>query len=696
MTTAISTRRAPHPIPADTLVLREQQLLDEVDLADTSRFGDMIWDLRPVNHQAHRRRFILNFPTLPEPYQQVAKELFFALLAGESPAGEARPKLGTLRGLFTQVKKFLAWADARGRRSLTEMNTDDLAAYQTWLLKQDLGPGQRGAHRRAARLFWLYRAVLHSDRLELDPQRLESWSTDNSKVTTGLENRTDRIPEQVISPLLIWALRWVRDYSADLLAARDEWRPLHNQGKENHPTSTRHTRAETKAAFERLLKDYRAAGRPLPGTGDGQINEKFLARQINRHHSSMRYPTTHAMLTAATAELGVAEDTYLFTPAQQHPHGTPWKTAFRFAEVERWSRLLQTACYIVIAYLSGMRDSEVKHLRRGCISHRFDRDDRIARRTITSLAFKGEHSPLGTAATWVVSDSVDLAVTVLEHLQEPDATYLFAPLPGSPGYRGTDRSSTTSTTNKALNAFVDWINEHCANHNRPDGVPLVRRQRWTLSTSQFRRTLAWFIARRPGGTIAGAIQYRHHSIQMFEGYAGTSDSGFRAEVEAERTLERGERLLAMIEGHEHLDLRGPAAGEAQTRLANLDRKIAYAGSVVTDPKRLAKIMRRDDPKIYFGQFVTCVYDPNKALCRRQLATDDAAAMPDLGTCQPLRCRNVALTDANLDALTDQLTKLDNLLHVGDALAPYVAHRLTEQYQDLTAMLTAAGHLQADQ
>jgi hypothetical protein len=31
----------------------------------------------------------------------------------------------------------------------------------------------------------------------------------------------------------------------------------------------------------------------------------------------------------------------------------------------------------------------------------------------------------------------------------------------------------------------------------------VRRQRWRLSTIQFRRTLAWFIARRPGGTIAG-------------------------------------------------------------------------------------------------------------------------------------------------------------------------------------------------
>src|SRR6266536_212347 len=84
-------------------------------------------------------------------------------------------------------------------------------------------------------------------------------------------------------------------------------------------------------------------------------------------------------------------------------------------------------------------------------------------------------------------------------------------------------------------AFVDWINAHCHTYGLPDRIPLVGGQRWHLTTSQFRRTLAWFIARRPGGAIAGAIQYRHQRVQMFEGY-GTSRSGFRAEVEAEQAL----------------------------------------------------------------------------------------------------------------------------------------------------------------
>jgi hypothetical protein len=277
----------------------------------------------------------------------------------------------------------------------------------------------------------------------------------------------------------------------------------------------------------------------------------------------------------------------------------------------------------------------------------------------------------------------------VEKLQPPDAKYLFTTLAATQGWRGSDRSMTNKCTNTNLNELVDWINVYCAAHNRDDSIPLVRRQRWRLSTSQFRRTLAWFIARRSGGSIAGTIQYRHHSIQMFEGYAGTSESGFRGEVEAEQTLERGERLLAIIENHEHHDLQGPAASEAEIRLTNLQRSRAYTGSVINDRRRLLRIMRREDPHIYLGHFVTCIYNPEKALCRRQLTADGHQAMPDLASCQPLDCRNVALTADNLKVLTDQLHKLDTHLANADLLPPYVAHRLAQQRRNLAALIDTA-------
>ncbi len=47
---------------------------------------------------------------------------------------------------------------------------------------------------------------------------------------------------------------------------------------------------------------------------------------------------------------------------------------------------LQSACYIVIAYLSGMRDSEIKHLKRGCVRIHRDSTGAAYRWTITSRA----------------------------------------------------------------------------------------------------------------------------------------------------------------------------------------------------------------------------------------------------------------------------------------------------------------------
>jgi hypothetical protein len=95
---------------------------------------------------------------------------------------------------------------------------------------------------------------------------------------------------------------------------------------------------------------------------------------------------------------------------------------------------------------------------------------------------------------------------------------------------------------------------------------------------------------------------------------GTSDGGFRAEVESEQAIARGEHLLALIDQHDHGPLTGPAADEALRRLEELGEHQRLAGQVVTDPRRLERLMKRHDPAIYPGKYVTCVYSHAKALC----------------------------------------------------------------------------------
>ncbi|MFE9604535.1 hypothetical protein [Streptomyces hokutonensis] len=270
----------------------------------------------------------------------------------------------------------------------------------------------------------------------------------------------------------------------------------------------------------------------------------------------------------------------------------------------------------------------------------------------------------------------------MDRLVPPGHQRLFSVLASSNHYLRTDpnRSKTSTQTVDDLKSFMDWINDYCTRHGRSDVIPPVNGRRWPVTTRQFRRTLAWFIARRPGGTIAGAIAYRHPSVQMFEGYAGTSESGFRPEVEAEQALARGQQFVDLVAAGEHQRLTGPAAEEAELRLAEFAQHADFRGKVVTDPVRLKRLMARRDPHIYPGGFVTCVHVPERALCHR----DDAG--PSLSDCQPLRCRNVALNADNREALATHLRHLDDALADGDALAPFPRRRMQQQHNEITTFL----------
>lgn len=696
MAVGITRDVCPPAARAERLVLAEMMLRDGKDLESTARFSDDVWDLTPAVHQAHQSSCKLYFDTLPAAFREVGKELFFAFLAGPLLPGQSRTGIGRIRSHFTQVKTFLEWIDSRGLRALGDLAATDLDAFNVFVASKDLSDTSRRALRTAARAFWIYRQQLSTDHLTLDPYTLEGW-TRAGRENKGTENLTDRIPPQVISPLLMWSLWLIDEVGPDLIAARREWKPLFMVIAR---PSARERLAQTWSApgflgagstwsegFLALLDWYRAQGRQLPGDGRGGVNRKFLARQVGRGRHGWS-PRDRSWLDDAVAELGVADDAYLSTPITGRLDGQPWTTQIRYGDVPVLAIMVRTACYVVIAYLSGMRDSEIKHLRRGCISRRRDTDGNVVRRMITSLAFKGESSPAGVPATWVISEPVERAVHLLEQLQEPDIDYLITPLPGSVGYNYANYGHFALTNTSTLESFkklCHWINDYCTKHGRTDGIPLVRGKVWVLNTSQFRRTLAWFIARQPGGSIAGAIQYRHHSIQMFEGYAGTSDSGFRAEVEAEQTIERGDQLRALIENHEHEDLAGPSAREARGRIADFQRKVWFHGTVVTDRKRMALIMKRDDPKIYFGEFVACVYNPDKALCRKQIV-GKAGVAPDLGDCKPFQCPNVAVTPANLSALHRHLRELDTHLQLQPVLAPYLLDRLQRQHTEITQFL----------
>ena len=172
---------------------------------------------------------------------------------------------------------------------------------------------------------------------------------------------------------------------------------------------------------------------------------------------------------------------------------------------------------------------------------------------------------------------------------------------------------------------------------------------------------------------------------MFEGYAGTSDSGFRAEVESEQALARGEQLLAMIDQHEHTNLAGPAAGEAARRLQEFGQHASFRGTVISDEHRLRRLMARNDPAIYPDKYVTCVHTHATALCQ-QRRDHRGALRPDIGSCKPLACRNVALSPDNIANLRAEITHIDRDLAARPLLPPLLRHQLQSRRNDIETFL----------
>jgi integrase len=670
----------------DIFVLHARPLREGATLEHSPRFTEDLWCLTAAVPQQHQNALTLNFDVLPAHYRQVTKELCYAMLSGPLPPAERRLSISTVHRSLNELKRFYVWLQARKPgRALAGLTEADLHDYQLHLLVTVANTQVRHDARRAVRLLWRYRDNLSTDRLPFDPRHIDGWS--EPAASGPAENATDRIPEPVLGPLITWALRFVDDFAPDVLAANQRWCELHDHSRRNPPginTGIRHK-------LERLLDGHRERGEPLPGRKD-QPNMNFLACLLGCHVTTLgRYRTE---IDAAAEELGIAAYSAFDIPITGTVDGRPWTEGIVSDHqvphgLAHLSRLLQIACYVLIAYLSGARDSEIKHLRRGCLRTERDTRDTAYRWKITSLAFKGERDPNGVEATWVIGHPAARAISVLEQLQPPETDLLFAGLLNGSGVgsvsRGSNGALSNPTTNDTLNDFVTWINNYCTDHSRNDGIPQINGKDWRLISRQFRRTLAWFIARRPGGAVAGAIAYRHQAIQMFEGYAGTSDSGFRAEVESEQALARGEHLLAMIDQHEHKTLAGPAGEEAQRRLEQFGEQARFAGSVITDQHRLKRLMRRDDPAIYPDTYLTCVFNPDKALCLKHRGHQDRP-QPSLSNCRPLDCHNVALTTDNTTAWRAEITTIDQQLTSKPPLPPLLADRLRARRTTITDFL----------
>jgi hypothetical protein len=352
---------------------------------------------------------------------------------------------------------------------------------------------------------------LISDRLSVDPRHLDGWHESRA---TAPENATDRIPESVHGPLLTWAVRFVDDWAEDVLAADRLWRVLRD------PTRYYGAGRNSGAGddIHRVFGEYLTHQRPLPGYR-GQINVNFLAGLAGVSRKAIRLHRGEIAKVATV--VGIDAETYFPITITGQLDERPWLEGI--TNDHRPNHGLHTLARMLMASRICPDRVPIRRAPRSSTfvavasaSSEIPRANPIAGKSPAWPS--GENDPNGVEATWTVGAPAARAI-ILQRLQPPETDLLFACLARSPGHKptvaATNAALTTKATNIQLAKLIEWINDYCTVHSRADRIPLVNNRPWRPSTRQFRRTLAWFIARRPGGAIAGAICYRHQAVQMF-------------------------------------------------------------------------------------------------------------------------------------------------------------------------------------
>lgn len=697
------------PAP-DTLVLPSHRLRPGIDPDRLPRLRDEVWLLSYMMRKETVRPQIVNWGKCSEAFRASLMRVGWAVLNIPTPAVLLQEKASravmsprALRMTFSFWMDFARWLVERGVTALDSVTQDDLGEYAEDI--RAYGRSWRHDRRalKALTRIWGYAPfLLPQDRLVMPP-----WEDPHAVMTDFLGSNDDsdggeaNIPivhPAVMSPLLVWALRMVMDLGPDILAAWHERQRLLDRIPEKSPRGSLWV-------VVHYLRDLIGKGEPLPAFSGFQTRGATAAARAR----SGREPLPSLNQQFITGTLGVSVhaftaarrsvrdelearhfglDAPLAVPIAGRIGDRPWTESIDFDEVKDLVLHLSTAALILTSYLSGMRPEEVLHLVRGCCT-REERKDGTVRYNVRGLHFKsaidkdGNTIPEGVMRPdpWVVLEFVASAVAVVEELETGDLIF-------SRGFSWGARASadggdavTPDMAVKRIRTFTVWANEMAVRHERPHEL-IPQDPDGPVALRRFRRTIAWFIYRQPGGRIAAAVQFGHAATLMAESYAGRSKMDMLDVLDFEKGLALADALSAAggrIAAGEGVS--GPAAGRYITAATEFENR--YAGSYM-GKRELRQLVSNPKLQVYESPraFLTCNFDAFKALCDPELARGRANVRqtPDHSRCN-LACGNISRTDSQIAEARGEIGRID-----ADAEAGLDPYPIAEREQQRRALL----------
>ena len=207
-------------------VLMSAPLRPGCDRAHISRYGDPAWDLAPgvFRDNARRCHGTVHFGGIEDPsIADALRQILHARLNVDLPGHRSRLEPAGVRGEANRTLRFFDFVKSQlGRFDLGRVDQALVDRYAGSLRLAGLRPVAAAALLRI--VFDLHELQHHlpTARLSFEPWPGRSpFSVAGAKHIAG-ENRTPRIPEAIMTPLLSWSLRYVTCHAGDILAARAE------------------------------------------------------------------------------------------------------------------------------------------------------------------------------------------------------------------------------------------------------------------------------------------------------------------------------------------------------------------------------------------------------------------------------------------------------------------------------------------
>ncbi|MCZ2076273.1 MAG: site-specific integrase [Bryobacterales bacterium] len=175
---------------------------------------------------------------------------------------------------------------------------------------------------------------------------------------------------------------------------------------------------------------------------------------------------------------------------------------------------LQTACFVLIAFATGMRLSELLSLREGCCEVVAE-PGQPDLTWVHSRVFKMQGVPDGREAKWLGGPLCGRAVHVLERLgketrRRAEVSFLWMPIPAVHGRHSTREPLSEPTILRRLSDFVAML-----------GLKNSTERAFHLHPHMFRRTFARYVVRHDTTNLLALKEhFKHISLSMTDHYVG--------------------------------------------------------------------------------------------------------------------------------------------------------------------------------